>query len=263
MNVRIFKLDTFTDQTFSGNAAAVCPLENWLPDSLMQNIAAENNLSETAFFVGSEGQYELRWFTPKTEVDLCGHATLASAFVIMQELEPSLSVVSFKTRSGELTVTRNGRAYEMNFPSQPPKHTEAPYGLLEALSLPPIHILASEDYFLVYESQEQIEQLVPDFRALKNIPLRGVIVTAKGNDVDFVSRFFGPNVGIDEDPVTGSAHCALAPFWAEKLHKTKLIGRQLSSRGGIVGCEVAGTRVLLSGECVVYLEGQINVPSAL
>lgn len=263
MNIRIFKLDTFTNQTFAGNPAAVCPLEAWLPDELLQKISAENNLSETAFFVGTAGQYELRWFTPKTEVDLCGHATLASAFVLMQKLEPSVSVVTFQTRSGELTVRRRGSAYEMNFPAQPPKPVEAPNGLLAGLSHAPSQVFASEDYFLLYESQTQIKQLVPDFEALKTIPLRGVIVTAEGDEADFVSRCFGPKVGVDEDPVTGSAHCALAPYWAEQLGKTKLTGRQLSSRGGIIGCEVLGSRVLLSGECVMYLEGQIHVPPAV
>jgi predicted PhzF superfamily epimerase YddE/YHI9 len=263
MNLKIFKLDTFTNQTFTGNAAAVCPLEQWIPDELMQNIAAENNLSETAFFVGSNGQYKLRWFTPISEVDLCGHATLASAFVVMQKLEPSVSTVSFHTRSGELKVTRKGTGYEMDFPAQPPKPVEPPSLLLEGLSHAPKLILASADYFLVYETQKEIEKIVPKFEILKNIPLRGIIVTAPGNETDFVSRFFGPKIGINEDPVTGSAHCALAPYWSQQLKKSNLIGKQLSARGGTIECSVSGSRVLLSGECVMYLEGQIIVPVAV
>lgn len=259
MRIRIFQLDAFADQLFSGNPAAVCPLDQWLPDDLMQKIAAENNLSETAFFVGADGRYDLRWFTPLAEVDLCGHATLASAAIVLEELEPQRSRVEFDTRSGRLSVRRQDKQFIMDFPAQAPRPAVAPPTLLRGMGRAPEIVLASQDYFLVYSSQSEIEALAPDLSALKDIPLRGVIVTAPGDMVDFVSRFFGPKVGIDEDPVTGSAHCALAPYWAERIGKKQLIGRQLSSRGGTVVCGIEGERVSLSGKCARYLEGSLRI----
>lgn len=260
MDIKLFQLDSFSDQLFGGNPAAVCPLESWLDDTLMQAIAAENNLSETAFFVGGNGKYELRWFTPVDEVDLCGHATLASAQVIMSELEPACSQLTFSTRSGDLYVRREGDTYVMDFPSRVPRTVDIPAALLEAVSIAPKVVLADEDYLLVYTSQRDIEKLKVDYEKLKLIPLRGVIVTAPGDEVDFVSRFFAPKLAIDEDPVTGSAHCALTPYWAEKMNKTSFVAKQLSKRGGTIVCELDGSRVKLSGQCVKYLEGTVRLP---
>ncbi|MGJ8685863.1 MAG: PhzF family phenazine biosynthesis protein [Spongiibacteraceae bacterium] len=260
VNIKLFQLDSFTDKVFSGNPAAVCPLDSWLDDAMMQSIAAENNLSETAFFVGANGKYELRWFTPVDEVDLCGHATLASAQVIMTELEPDCSQITFSTRSGDLYVGRDGDTYIMDFPARVPRTVDVPAALLAAVSIAPQAVLADEDYLLIYNSQSDIEQLKVDLEKLKRIPLRGVIVTSPGDDVDFVSRFFAPKLAIDEDPVTGSAHCALTPYWAEKMAKTKFVAKQLSQRGGTINCELDGSRVKLSGQCVKYLEGNVWLP---
>lgn len=257
--IALYQVDAFAERLFSGNPAAVCPLPAWIDAELMQRIASENNLSETAFFVWSGQTCELRWFTPAREVDLCGHATLASAFVIFTQLRPELQIVEFQTRSGPLTVRRHPSGLEMDFPARPPLPCEIPADLNEALGVIPIAVLGGEDLFVVLGSEEQVLALQPDFRRLKNMPFRGVVVTARGNSTDFVSRFFAPAAGIDEDPVTGSAHCALAPYWAEQLRRRELTGRQLSQRGGVVGCEVLGDRVLLRGRCVPYLSGTIEI----
>jgi PhzF family phenazine biosynthesis protein len=258
--IPLYQVDAFAEGLFAGNPAAVCPLQTWLDDGLMQRIAAENNLAETAFFVWSEQACPLRWFTPTQEVNLCGHATLASAHVIFNELHPDLQVIEFQTRSGPLTVRRHPSGLEMNFPSRPPGPCVIPADLAVALGQTPISVLGGEDLFVVLASEEQVIGLRPDFRGLKTMPFRGVIATARGRDCDFVSRFFAPAAGIDEDPVTGSAHCALAPYWAGQLNRTSLTGRQLSLRGGVVDCEVLGERVLLRGRCVPYLRGIIEIP---
>jgi len=271
MKLPIYQIDTFCTEVFSGNPAAVCPLNKWLDDSVLQSIAAENNLSETAFFVKNSNVYEMRWFTPVTEVDLCGHATLASAFVLMNEIDTTLSEVVFSTKSGELKVRCESDGFVMDFPSQPPSKCSVPDGLIKGLGLinksglikesaPNLtEVLASEDYVVVYDSEEDIRNIAPDFEALRGIPLRGVAVTAHGNAVDFVSRFFGPKVGVDEDPVTGSSHCELAPYWAGRLGKNKLSALQLSKRMGKLYCELVGDRVLIKGKAVKYMQGEIYV----
>ena len=244
---------------FEGNPAAVCPLEAWLPDGLMQAIAMENNLSETAFFVPEDGGYRLRWFTPLAEVDLCGHATLASAHVILNALGAKANRVAFETRSGRLTVIRDGDMLAMDFPAQPPRPVEAPAALLEGLGARPTEVLAAGDYVAVFEDEETVRALIPDLGRLGELDLRGVSVTAKGTDCDFVSRFFAPKLGVPEDPVTGSAHCALAPYWADRFGKDELTARQLSKRGGDVRCRLAGDRVILSGGAVTFMEGWIEI----
>lgn len=260
MRLSLYQLDAFTDTQFTGNPAAVCPLPAWLDDATLQRIAAENNLSETAFCVGDDGNYALRWFTPRVEVDLCGHATLATAQVVFDRLAPQLSTVRFQTRSGELIVHRDDAQLTMDFPAQSPRPCAVPEQLVTALGVEPGEVLAAADYLVVLESAEQVQALQPDFALLKKLPLRGVIVTAPGDDCDFVSRFFAPKVGIDEDPVTGSAHCALTPYWAERMQKRNLQARQVSPRGGVLQCELRGERVVMIGSCVVYLEGTITLP---
>jgi PhzF family phenazine biosynthesis protein len=260
MRLPLYQIDAFASAVFSGNPAAVCPLDSWLDGTTLQAIAAENNLSETAFFVKRDDVYELRWFTPVIEVDLCGHATLASAFVILTELDPSASAVAFDTLSGRLTVRRDGDLFVMDFPARPPHPCEVPAALLEALDTEPTEFLCWDDYLVVFDSQEAVRVVAPDMELLHRLPVRGVCVTAPGDDVDFVSRFFAPKAGIPEDPVTGSSHCALAPYWAQRLNKTTLRARQLSKRGGELRCEVAGERVLLAGHAAKYLEGSISLP---
>jgi len=259
VQLRIFQIDAFTSTVFCGNPAAVCPLTCWLDDDILQKIALENNLSETAFFVGTNGDYELRWFTPGTEVDLCGHATLATAWVLNNELGETASPIRFMTRSGELRVSRSGDAFEMDFPLQLPKPCLLPGKLLPALGVEAIEVLGAEDYLVVVENEQIVKQMSPEFVDLKGLPLRGVIITAPGDDVDFVSRWFGPNVGVDEDPVTGSSHTTLAPYWAEKLGKNELTARQVSQRSGELFCKVGEDRVFITGSAVKYMEGIINL----
>ncbi len=259
MKLDIFQVDAFTSRPFGGNPAAIVPLDSWLPDEVMQSIALENNLSETAFFVCEGDGYGLRWFTPTFEIDLCGHATLATAFVIFDVLGSKESVLRFRTKSGELTVERVGERLVMDFPLRPPVATDVPEGLFEAIGQEPIEALRSRDYFLVYDSEQDILDIQPNFSKLAEIPTHAVIVTAPGKNCDFVSRFFAPEAGIIEDPVTGSAHCNLIPYWAEKLGKTEMFARQLSARGGEIYCELAGDRVRIGGYAVLYLKGQIYV----
>lgn len=259
MKIPIYQIDAFTKEIFRGNPAAVCPLDEWLPEELMQKIAAENNLSETAFYTRSGNGYELRWFTPKVEVDLCGHATLATAHVIFNYYEKELQKIDFYTKSGKLTVSREGSLIVMDFPSRPPAATEVPKQLLEGLVDKPEQVLKSRDYFVVYESQDQIERLQPKFDLLAQVDGTGIIVTAKGKEADFVSRFFAPQSGIDEDPVTGSAHCTLIPYWAEKLGKTSFRAIQLSQRRGELLCQLLGDRVSIAGNSATYLHGEIEV----
>ena len=261
MTIPIYQADAFTNKLFGGNPAAVCPLTEWLPNQTMQKIAAENNLAETAFFVKTDTGYHLRWFTPELEIDLCGHATLASAHIIFTELGFTGEAIHFNTdKAGTLSVTKNGDRYTLDFPSRLPYPTEMPDGLLEGLNYKmPVEIMRSRDYFLVYESEQDIIDMVPNHYALSKINAIGVIVTAPGKEVDFVSRFFAPNCGVPEDPVTGSAHCNLIPYWAEKLGKIQLHAYQLSARKGELWCEHKGERVLMSGNAVTYLKGEIYV----
>jgi PhzF family phenazine biosynthesis protein len=259
METPFYQIDAFTDRPFSGNPAAVCPLETWIEDSAMQNIAAENNLSETAFFVKKGDGYDLRWFTPVVEVDLCGHATLASAFVIMNYMEPSVSEVTFWTKSGELKVKKTGDLFVMDFPSQPPVQCDAPADLMASFDRKSKEILKSADYLVVFEIEDDVRNCHPDFERLKNVDTRGIIVTAPGSKVDFVSRFFGPRVGINEDPVTGSSHCTLIPYWSKRLRKEKLHALQVSKRGGELFCEMRRDRVLIAGRCALYMKGTISL----
>lgn len=258
----IYQADAFTDKLFGGNPAAVCPLPAWLPDDLMQRIAAENNLAETAFFVPRGHEYELRWFTPELEIDLCGHATLAAAHVIFTHLGYQADVVNFHTvKAGKLTVSRKDDLYTLDFPSRVPEPAEAPAGLLEALGgARPAAVLRSRDYLVVYENEAAVLGLKPDFTALARVDGIGVIVTAPGDHCDFVSRFFAPGAGIPEDPVTGSAHCNLIPYWADRLGKTELHAFQVSERRGELWCRLEGDRVLMSGRAVTYMKGEIYLP---
>jgi PhzF family phenazine biosynthesis protein len=262
MALRLYHLNAFTTKPFAGNPAAVCPLAEWLDDGLLQAVAAENNLSETAFFVPRGEQYELRWFTPRSEVKLCGHATLASAFVILQILETKRDSVRFETRaSGALTVTRDGDLLAMDFPALAPwACTDPPAALSEGLGKVPLEVVQIEDnYFAVFEKEEEVKSLRPDLRLLEELHPAGVAVTAPGKDCDFVSRYFAPSYGIPEDPVTGSTHCSLAPYWAKRLRKTKLHARQISERGGELWCEVRSERVILRGNAVLTLQGDLLI----
>jgi PhzF family phenazine biosynthesis protein len=259
MQIRQFQVDAFANRPFEGNPAAVCPLDAWLPDHLLQSVAAENNLSETAFFVPARSGFQLRWFTPVAEVDFCGHATLASAHVLFDALGHTEATVMFETRSGTLTVERDADLYAMNFPAQPPRPCALPKALLDGLGATPSEVLAAEDYLAIFENEAQVRSLVPDFSKLRQLDLRGLIATAPGDDFDFVSRFFAPRFGIDEDPVTGSAHCELAPYWSGKLGKNKLRARQISKRGGDVNCEMADARVILRGAAVTFMRGEISI----
>jgi PhzF family phenazine biosynthesis protein len=258
MKIPIYQVDAFTSKIFSGNPACVCPLEKWMDDRILQKIARENNVSETAFFVREQDKYHIRWFTPLIEVDLCGHATLASAFVLFNHIGISGSKVTFYTSSGELSVTKNGNMLEMDFPAQPPQKCGPPQNLINAFEKEPIDVLCSQDYFVIFPEEEDVRDLRPDLAKLKELDLRGVIVTAKGDKADFVSRFFAPKVGVDEDPVTGSAHCALIPYWSKELGKVELHAYQLSDRGGELFCKAKGNRVLISGKAITYLEGNIT-----
>ncbi|MBK9154828.1 MAG: PhzF family phenazine biosynthesis protein [Chloracidobacterium sp.] len=259
MKLKIYQVDAFSKELFKGNPAAIVPLEQWLPDDIMQSIALENNLAETAFFVPNGNGYDLRWFTPTVEMDLCGHATLASGFVLHEILGVADDIVRFQTRSGELTVERADGKYILDFPSRPAVEAEVPAGLVEALGGTPQKVLRSRDYLLVYSSEAEVRALRPNFEALKGVDAHGVIVTAKGDSSDFVSRFFAPAVGVNEDPVTGSTHCTLIPYWAERLGKSVLFARQASARGGELFCELRDDRVKIGGHAVLFLEGEIHV----
>lgn len=259
MKIRLYQVDAFASRAFSGNPAAVCPLDAWLDDSLLQAIADENNLSETAFFVPDGDGFALRWFTPTTEIDLCGHATLASAHVLFNILGYAGERIRFRTRSGELVVERAGTALAMDFPALPPRPCPAPPALLAGLGATPTAILAADDYIAVFDDEASVRALAPDFACFRRLDRRGVVVTAPGSDVDFVSRFFAPKVGIAEDPVTGSAHCELTPYWAARLGKNELSARQVSRRGGELGCRLHGARVIVSGRAVTFLQGEIEL----
>jgi PhzF family phenazine biosynthesis protein len=262
MRIPLYQIDAFvTEQPFTGNPAAVCPLDAWLPDRVMQAIAAENNVSETAFFVPVGESYRLRWFTPTTEVDLCGHATLASAHVVFDWLAPGRDSIAFDTeKAGRLIVRRAGDRLALDFPARPPAPLPMSQPLVAALGSEPAALLGARDYLAVYEDADEIAALRPDFTALAALDRFAVIVTAPGKDgVDFVSRFFAPARGVDEDPVTGSAHCTLIPYWAERLGKHRLEARQLSRRGGALSCGIASDRVTIAGRVALYLEGTITI----
>lgn len=260
MRLQLFQVDAFAGRVFEGNPAAVCPLEAWPDDALLQSIAEENNLSETAFFVPAGEAFELRWFTPVDEVDLCGHATLASAHVLYAHLGYTGPAVRFLKRSGELSVSRSGEVLSMDFPASPPLVVaEPPAALAAGLGRAPDGVLAGFDYIAVYASEDEVRALAPDFARLKHLDLRGVVATAPGSTDDFVSRCFYPNLGIDEDPVTGSAHCQLAPYWAARIGKDRLAARQVSRRGGSIGCVVEGDRVWLTGTAADYMAAVVNV----
>jgi PhzF family phenazine biosynthesis protein len=262
MPVQVFHLDAFTAKPFAGNPAAVCPLAAWLDDSLLQAVAAENNLSETAFFVTRNDLFELRWFTPRCEVKLCGHATLASAWVLLQILAPERNSVRFETRfSGALTVSRDGGLLAMDFPVLAPwLCSDPPAALIEGLGKTPAAVMQIEDnYFAVYGREEEVRNIRPNLRLLATLHPAGVAVTAPGESADFVSRYFAPSYGIPEDPVTGSTHCSLAPYWAGRLGKTSLYARQISERGGEIWCEVMGDRVILKGNAALVLRGELLI----
>ncbi|MBU1011896.1 MAG: PhzF family phenazine biosynthesis protein [Bacteroidetes bacterium] len=260
MKIKIYQIDAFSDQVFRGNPAAVCILDYWLDESTMQLIAAENNLAETAFVVKEGKNYAIRWFTPNTEVDLCGHATLAAAHVLFKYYHYKSSTIKFDTKkSGILIVRKDRKKIELDFPADQIEKVATPDILVKALGCKPIETYKGKtDYMLIFDAQSTIELLKPDFRLLNKIKARGIIVSAKGEIVDFVSRFFAPQVGIDEDPVTGSAHTTLAPYWANKLNKTALKAQQLSKRKGELECVWDGDRVKISGHAVTYLIGEIE-----
>lgn len=264
MKFPIYYIDAFSEKNFSGNPAAVCPLGQWPDDSLMQNIAFENNLSETAFLVHRKDRVEIRWFTPLAEVELCGHATLASAHVLFNHLHfPGDEILFYSMHSGELKVRKREAMLELNFPADQPEPALPPAGLVRAIGKKPLEIWKGRtDYLLYYSAQEDIEEIKPDFNALKEIPARGIIVTAAGYESDFVSRFFAPSVGVSEDPVTGSAHTTLTPFWAHRMNQLTFDAVQLSARGGFLKCQLSGERVLISGQAKTYLVGEIFIDGA-
>ncbi len=259
----IYQVDAFADQPFSGNPAAVCVLDTWLDDSVLQNIATENNLSETAYIVRNDAGYDLRWFTPNMEVDLCGHATLASAYVVFEFLQSEWDQVNFYTASGQLTVDKMDKGLlSMDFPSTEGIRIDTLPIVEQALGVIPQDVRLSRDLLVVLESEQQVMELQPDFEKIKQIPeALGVIVTAAGQQTDFVSRFFAPLAGVPEDPVTGSAHCTLIPYWAKRLGKNTLRARQGLLRSGELYCEYQGERVLISGFATLYLSGQISIGS--
>lgn len=265
MNLSIYQVDAFADKLFSGNPAAVIPLEKWLSDKLMQQIATENNLAETVFFVPSvveESDYEIRWFTPTLEINLCGHATLATAFVLYNFLGFKKEKIIFQSMSGKLSVAKESDLFQLDFPTWKPEPINYKLNLLqEALgNISIVGVYKNRDFLIELKDEKDVQFCNPDFGLLKKIK-DCVIITARGSDgVDFVSRFFAPEAGIEEDPVTGSAHCQLIPYWAEKLNKTKFLAKQLSHRGGTLYCEFRGDRVTIGGECVFYMKGEIKLP---
>jgi len=265
--MKYFIVDVFTDKVFGGNPAGVCLLDEWLADGVMQNIAMENNLSETAFLVKRDGFYDLRWFTPEIEIDLCGHATMGSAYVLFNFVETAAEVLSFHTQSGVLTVERKEDMLWMDFPSRPPAPVEKYKVIGESLEINNYEVLKSADILIVLENEEAIKKVKPDFELLKKVKQEAgmpsdvfcVIITAPGSDCDFVSRVFAPNAGVNEDPVTGRAHCVMIPYWSKRLGKTTMKARQLSKRGGQIWCEDAGERVKIGGKAVLYLQGEIKL----
>jgi PhzF family phenazine biosynthesis protein len=260
MKLKIFQVDAFTENLFGGNPAAVIPLDHWLPDTLMQKIAAENNLAETAFFISKGNDYHLRWFAPTVEVDLCGHATLATAHVMFTHLGYNRPQINFDSRSGMLSVQKEGNRLTLDFPKDDPQKIDTPKVILDAIHIKPVEVCKGKNFLLVVlNSQKEIEELNPVINEVAKAHRHGVIFTAKGNETDFVSRCFFPNSGIDEDPVTGSAHTMLAPYWSARLGKTRLNARQLSKRMGNLECEIVEDRIKISGQAVTYLKGEIEL----
>lgn len=259
MNLTMYQIDAFAENVFEGNPAAVVPLDDWLPDSKMQLIAQENNLSETAFFVKDDSRFHLRWFTPVSEVKICGHATLASAYVLFNELGYSEERIDFKTLSGVLSVSRDEDILTLALPNLNPAACETPDVLKNAFSSQPVECLKSEDYVVVFRKEDALQNIKVDFDQLKKLDLRGVAITSESDEYDFIVRFFAPKFGIPEDPVTGSAFCQLAPYWATKLNKTSFHSKQVSPRGGWVICELAGNSVRLSGKAVKYMSATIRI----
>ena len=259
MNIPIYQVDAFTNRLFGGNPAAVVLLDDWLPDAVLQAIAAENNLAETAFVIPRPDVVPLRWFTPAVEVDLCGHATLATAHVLFRHRTPSAERLCFDTRSGKLVVTRIGETLSMDFPSRPGRPVMIGDDLVAALGARPREVHLARDLLAVFDTEAEVRAIRPDFAAMAALDAFAVIVSAPGDECDFVSRFFAPAAGIPEDPVTGSAHCTLIPYWAERLGKTELAARQISARGGELACRLNGDRVLIAGRAVEYLRGEISV----
>jgi PhzF family phenazine biosynthesis protein len=259
MDIPFYQIDAFTDRVFTGNPAGVCFLDRWIEDPILQSIAAENNLSETAFLVSAGSHYDLRWFTPKIEVDLCGHGTLASAFAVFEYVNPQARRVDFQTKSGLLSVVRQGDLLTMDFPARRPEPCPPPAHLAEILGISPVQTLRARDLLVVYEEEAQIRKLQPDLARVAALEPFAVIVTAPGQNSDFVSRFFAPKVGVPEDPVTGSAHCSLIPYWSERLGKIELHAFQLSLRGGELFCLDQGDRVSIGGKAAAYLSGTIRI----
>lgn len=257
--MKYYIVDAFTNELFKGNQAGVCLLDEWLEDKILQNIASENNLAETAFVVKRDDYYDLRWFSPETEIDLCGHATLASAFVISNFVDDSAKEIDFHTMSGKLSVEKKADLFEMDFPARIPTPIPITQLMEQSTGVPVREAHLSRDLLLLVDSEEQVKNLRPDFSLISKLPdCYALIVTAKGEQADFVSRFFAPNAGIPEDPVTGSSHCTLIPFWAKKLKKEKMVARQLSKRGGTLYCEYREDRVTIAGKAALYLQGDIR-----
>lgn len=260
MKLKIYQIDAFAENVFSGNPAAVIPLENWLPDQTMQNIALENNLSETAFFIPAESGFYIRWFTPVAEVKLCGHATLATAHVLFNHLNYPENEIRFDSQSGILNVKKENGLIVLDFPALKPEETELPENLKNAFDFQPVRCLKGrDDMMLVFKDEKEISEIKPDFQQILFSKTRGIIVTAQSETFDFVSRFFAPAVGVNEDPVTGSAHTMLIPFWANELGKNELTAKQVSPRGGILFCKFLNERVEIGGKAVTYLTGEIFV----
>ncbi len=259
MDLTLYQIDAFANKPFEGNPAAICPLDKWLPDELMQSIATENNLSETAYFVQTANGYHIRWFTPTQEVELCGHATLASAYVIFNILGCNKNEISFDSKSGLLTVKQSNDWIEMDFPSQRPSKCSTPEQIIKAFEETPVECLQSEDYIVVFENESSVINANPNLSLLSELDLRGVAITSKSNNYDFITWFFAPKYGINEDPVTGSAFTQLIPYWSSVLNKQSMNAKQVSMRGGEVGCVYSGNRVQISGKAVKYLVGAIEI----
>jgi PhzF family phenazine biosynthesis protein len=259
MTIQLYIVDSFTDTLFSGNPAAVCVLDEWLPDEVLQKIAAENNLSETAFFVAREESPYLRWFTPKAEIDLCGHATLAAGFVALTFVRPGPSSITFGSVSGPLTVSKETTRLTLDFPRRDAQLVAPPQALLDGLGVTVAEVRKARDYIVVLSSEQEVRDIRPNFALLRDLDALGIAVTARGETFDFVSRAFFPKIGINEDPVTGATHCSLAPYWAEKLGRSELSAAQLSPRGGELVCSVTKDRVFISGEARLFARGEIHL----
>lgn len=263
MRFKLYQIDAFASRVFEGNPAAVCPLDAWLSDELMQSIAAENNLAETAFFVARDGGYSIRWFTPVQEVKLCGHATLASAYVLFNILGVESDKIDFDSKSGTLSVSREDDWLVLDFPAQPPVTCETPAEIVQAFGLIPRECLKNEDYVVILENEEAVHGAAPNLGLLEKLSGRGVIISALSEEFDFVARFFAPSFGIPEDPVTGSAYTQLVPYWAQRLGKNRFHAKQVSQRGGELRCELSDDRVLIAGKAIKYLEGVVEIEEEL